>query len=491
MAEYRESHGQFIGRITFENADNLLARLGSVIPKGDGEIISCILLELYYLVYFIIVEKPDRLKPEEMNRIYNDSLEALKNRTKAWSIKPLSGPFEGDILPYDHSTLSLGMIYWMANFLESNPDLANNSRSQQLEHSRVHSKRRLLEGLADSLDVESENIIELQIDFTLTQLINAGPRLSDPPWKQPSDTWRRTAGRSTNANDSRTMKHELSQLFNRIYVLESLPASERHTGKELHDDMLRWKADLLPHLSVVYASLNSKGEFLTYLGGIATETENHTIYPIIHIEAHGSETGLKMASGEFIVWEELRKQLTQINVNVMNNLFVTLAACRGAYLAFLLKPTDRSPVWGLAGPVIDVNERDLVVSFQAFYDELLTNFNGDRAAKRMNQSMADLPYRYETINCLSLFKDAYSTYLEELDTIEGRKQRSGQIADRVLMSGQSKGLARRRIKRQAQKHMRKTQKGKFKQFRDTFFMIDLYPENEKRFSVSLSDITGD
>lgn len=181
MVDIKESPGQFIGRITFENADNLFGKLESVIPKGDGGIISCIVLELYFLVYFIVTEKPDLLNPTEMTSVYTESLEMLAKRSKSWTIKSASGPFEGDILPYDHSTLSLGMMYWMVEFLQSFPDFAKSGRAQQLEDASVFCKRRILEGLGDTLDVETAILLETQIDSTLTQLINSGLRLTDSP----------------------------------------------------------------------------------------------------------------------------------------------------------------------------------------------------------------------------------------------------------------------------------------------------------------------
>lgn len=166
----KESPGQFIGRVTFECTDKLLACLKSDIGEPDGEIISSLLLEVYYLVHFIIIEEPNRLEIEEFNRIFIESLETLKKQTKSWDINSSSGPFEGDIVPYDYSTLSLGMINWMAYFLNSYPDYMSSHRSRQVDYAREYSKRRLLEGFADLPDVVSE-IIKPKIDSALTQLI--------------------------------------------------------------------------------------------------------------------------------------------------------------------------------------------------------------------------------------------------------------------------------------------------------------------------------
>jgi len=71
--------------------------------------------------------------------------------------------------------------------------------------------------------------------------------------------------------------------FNEIYVIESLNPKEQ-TGKELYDDLLRWKVS--KKLEAELIQVEDKLEFYDAIFHIIEEHKKFDYYPILHIEAH-------------------------------------------------------------------------------------------------------------------------------------------------------------------------------------------------------------
>lgn len=77
--------------------------------------------------------------------------------------------------------------------------------------------------------------------------------------------------------------------FNKIYVIESLPADDRQTGRELYDDLLRYESIKYPQLSVEYRSIVDKSAWDVLMEEIAMDCVQNGNQVILHIEIHGAE----------------------------------------------------------------------------------------------------------------------------------------------------------------------------------------------------------
>jgi hypothetical protein len=93
--------------------------------------------------------------------------------------------------------------------------------------------------------------------------------------------------------------------FDKIYVLEGLELSERKTGKELYDDLLKWKCIQITGLTADYVPIQNKAKFLNAFKTIKNDVDKNGTYPVVHLELHGNKSGLGTPSGEFITWSEL------------------------------------------------------------------------------------------------------------------------------------------------------------------------------------------
>tara|TARA_R110002167_G_scaffold366415_1_gene596374 strand:+ start:2841 stop:3695 length:855 start_codon:yes stop_codon:yes gene_type:complete len=283
------------------------------------------------------------------------------------------------------------------------------------------------------------------------------------------------------------MKEISSINFNTIYVIESLdPSQEKETGKELYDDLLRWKQQQLGNpFTAKLVQIKNKMEFFDALDRIKSDCENSRVFPMIHFEIHGNKKGLGLVSGEFIQWVELYEKLIGINSTIGNNLFITLAVCKGAYLMELIKVAHPAPFWGFIGSFDKINAEDILIRYNEFYVELLDSFNINHAFERLQNANSRFPSTYRFISSELTFKNVYNKYLKEETSKDGLNKRAKnvQVDENLKLPNRAK---RRVFEKTFKKSVKLTKNQFYKKHSTQFFMIDKFPENRKRFNVKSS-----
>lgn len=274
--------------------------------------------------------------------------------------------------------------------------------------------------------------------------------------------------------------------FNKIYVIESLSSKDTKTGKELYDDLLRYKEFEIDKLTVDYKEINSKKEFIEFLKGIAKDCRLNSVYPIIHLEIHGDsqQRGLVLNSNELITWHELYDLLSSINFAVRNNLFLTLTVCYGLYLMQIAEISRPAPFWGFIGSYDEITTNDLSVRYNEFYSAFLTDFKISKALEALHASNPEIPSTFRLIASEELFCNVYSDYRKEQfsnEAIDKRVENSSRNGKIKLNSR----TERRKFRREFEKTLYKTRFKYYEQHRKLFFMINSYPENEERFKVNI------
>lgn len=129
--------------------------------------------------------------------------------------------------------------------------------------------------------------------------------------------------------------------FNLIIVIQSL--NERATGLELYDDILKrftWKD---PSLQAEIHNVHSREELMDLLGELENRCKSRSTFPLIHFETHGTKDGILLTSGEEVQWKEIGAALGRINSYTGNNLFISVAACYGGYIQFLVDVSKPCP----------------------------------------------------------------------------------------------------------------------------------------------------
>ncbi len=268
--------------------------------------------------------------------------------------------------------------------------------------------------------------------------------------------------------------------FNKIYVIESLGADDKKTGQMLYHDIIKirlFQKELFNNCELIF--VNSKAEFLKALDHIREETIHNLVNPIIHLECHGSKTGLEMNNGATVTWSELQFRLSELNLICGCNLFITLATCYGGYIYTAIKPSLRSPFWGYVGAFEEVYYPEILSDFHAFYDEFLQSLNINTALTALNKANNDKKSQFRFQNTEFAFKVAYENYEKKYLTPEEVEKRleTGLIEARKFP--EMKNWTDEAIKSSLQ-FMMVNLKDKLKEDMMTnFFMWDLFPENKE------------
>lgn len=269
--------------------------------------------------------------------------------------------------------------------------------------------------------------------------------------------------------------------FDTIVIIQSIPPGENQTGARLHEDLDILNVAYDRNLHLKFFDVHTKIEFLELLTAIKNEARTYGNKPVLHIETHGSsdKKGLVLSSDEYVSWLELKPFLIEINVATRNNLLVFMAACNGAHLTEVVDLTDRSPCWGLAGPTKSVLPSNLLRSFYEFYKELLSSGSGGKAVLALNSISGNGEIEYSFTNSEMFFEKVYLNYLKKYCTKSALEDRAKSMYKKLKKDG----MATKQSVGQLKRMLKRTQEDYFNKYKNQFFMIDLYPENIKRFTV--------
>lgn len=264
--------------------------------------------------------------------------------------------------------------------------------------------------------------------------------------------------------------------FNRIYIIESLDLNDTKTGTNVHNDLLRYQEVNHPDFKSILKIPVNKQEWNQVFDEIFEDCKRNENAPIIHFEVHGSEDkdGLVLTSGELLSWEELYRNLVPINIAIKNELFITMAVCYGTF--FLLSTRfDRPTAFrGIVGSFDEIGENDLVIRYEAFYQELFNSFDLNKSYERLVASNPDIPNSYTCLSAEYVFARTYIEYEKNECTDFALKKRAEEL---MCSNNLCKNRKERRIFiRDFKKKEFQERKNYFKESYQNFFLLDKYPE---------------
>jgi hypothetical protein len=176
--------------------------------------------------------------------------------------------------------------------------------------------------------------------------------------------------------------------FTKIIVIESLETD--HTGKDLYNDILKIRElQFEREFTADYVDISSKSEFTALLHSVLKEVNSNHVVPVFHFEIHGSEKGLELKNGDFIAWSYLVNYFRTVNSVTKNNLLVTFATCYSSYILDDIDLNEKCPFWSFISTHKKISNEDIAISYNAFYDTLLTERNIESAVSALtlyNQS---------------------------------------------------------------------------------------------------------
>lgn len=264
--------------------------------------------------------------------------------------------------------------------------------------------------------------------------------------------------------------------FNQILIVDSIPAGERNTARELHQDVGLRAQVFAPAPEVLYRRVESRAELLELLPELTAAALAAGDIPVLHIECHGNDDGLALADGSFATWPDLKEPLTSLNVATGMNLLVVVAACDGSALTYTLGLVDRAPLHGLIGPTRAVAPEELMRAYLALYETLLRTRSARQAVDAMRAAMPDT-FVYRAAQWL--FQYVWDHYQATHETPEARLERGRRMAANPPDDYDGPPIQPEQFAQMLADNNREF----FDNYRRRFFLCDLFPEHEARFTV--------
>ena len=277
----------------------------------------------------------------------------------------------------------------------------------------------------------------------------------------------------------------------KIIVVESLESNK--SSKGVYEDIIKRRSEQY-NLDSEYIRVKNKSEFKYQLNQINTKE----VLPYIHIETHGSTNGIKFIEDR-ITWNELKELLRPINIASKNNLLVSVAACYSSNIVeilvkeIMLGLNPITPVFGIIGANIETPESELEIGFTEFFDEIIMSRDISKGMKRLIKSTSK-DYKFEFGTCVGVFNKAVNSILQKY--IQNRfasPEKAIEFLEIINKYNQIHfGLP---IDLSTPEKINEIFNSEqfyldyFNNIRNSFLMIDKYPENQKRFGT-ITNING-
>lgn len=143
--------------------------------------------------------------------------------------------------------------------------------------------------------------------------------------------------------------------FNQIQILDTIPRAERNTAMRLYDDLLIRANVFAPSPEVLYQRVESSREALEFLQTMAQRVVESGNIPVLHIECHAGDEGIRFADDTTCTWLELKPYLTELNLATEMNLLVVMASCDGHAITHTVQPVDKAPLFALIGSTCELS----------------------------------------------------------------------------------------------------------------------------------------
>ncbi len=276
------------------------------------------------------------------------------------------------------------------------------------------------------------------------------------------------------------VNHTASFAPNAIAVLESLRESDKlRTGRRLFETVLLPRVTQTGFVASYY-SIASRTEFFAALADVQSAAAAGQ-RPVLHLESHGGENGIELSNGESVTWAELAGPLEGINRLSRMNLLVFLAACDGFNIVRSLHPTRRSPAWAIIGPTSSVSPLELQEATEAFYSALMTTESLRTALNGLNGTDEISRWRHRIQWAETMFCTVFKAYIDQAGGPTHIQQRVTMIQRTAKQQLRSQPLpvSRRALERHLSDHP-----ARFSDTRTRFLMLDLFPENARRFNMT-------
>lgn len=271
--------------------------------------------------------------------------------------------------------------------------------------------------------------------------------------------------------------------FNKLFIIQSLADSDRKTGTELENKINVWaKVNQTPIQAVLF-NVETKEEWEATWNGIYTSIRDCANIPIIHLVMHGNENyvGIKKGYGGLVPLSELFDKVRKANELSRNNIFLSMAVCKGLNVIRSLSVSEHMPFCGLLASEDTLSNDESLKNYELFYMSFFTKRNIDEAKAELLATGIH-PELYKLSKPEEIFMNAMCGYLESQSKDDKIEERAKTIANMGKIDIRDEQewkdfveRVRKLVKEEDEKH--------YQLYVQTFFMFNLYPEIEDRFQV--------
>ena len=264
--------------------------------------------------------------------------------------------------------------------------------------------------------------------------------------------------------------------FSKIVIIDSLGLDESiDTAKYIHDYLIT----LVQHFDIPVELVKCANyiDFKKIMINLKNEVVNHNEIPIIHVESHGSDSGLIFDNGSEMGWEEVANLLTNVNIETKFNLLAVFSACFGGYFVGEIKPIKSAPCWCAIAPTQEVFPDELLNGFRIFYKKLFDTLDVGIASKTLDQTK---------LSSGKWFTQPIELWFEELMINYAKQYCLNNSADKQLkilfrrMKAEGTYVSKSFLKRL----LKNEHKNLVEKYFEVFYSTKVVPENNQRFYKS-------
>lgn len=273
------------------------------------------------------------------------------------------------------------------------------------------------------------------------------------------------------SNDDSVKKGRVVHFYaGKLIIIQSLGPNDYPAGEYLYNRLIEQS---IQSLTIAYHSVETKEALFALLADILAVIDRTGKVPILHFAMHGDEDGIALASNEFIEWNDLAAAILPINIASGNNLFITMAACRGFNIAAVQGfDHKRSAFWSILGRQDSYSGGDFSTDYTRFYSTMAATGSLGAALIEINR----LSPGFQLYNCERLFLGALKSSMRK-----SRGAGRGSMAHQLRMQLRHEGKPLPTSRSKFPEFVRDRFVDAVLHWRDSYFLVDLQPENDERF----------
>lgn len=225
-----------------------------------------------------------------------------------------------------------------------------------------------------------------------------------------------------------------------VYIVESPSASDIYHGRSEGGLVAQaLSLDLIP--CVARTAINPVAFFAALKIGLLEAMGNFREHlPILHLSAHGGESGLQLSNEHIISWNQLRDLVIPINESLGGNLLLCMSACEGYSACQMAMRVEDAPhpYFGFVGNYEKPTWSDTAVAYSAFYHRLSKGARVGEAVEAMKIASGNSAWVCETA------EEAKRGFIEYLNQVNppAARQKLEEDAENKILSPDAKALER-------------------------------------------------